>query len=291
MYKYPSKKPQASPTRVPTLAPMDMPPTQEIKALIAKDRKCKILNAQTDNMLNILLNNTMILDITYNNSLAYNLFTPNVKARITPFGDYYGINAVILYFFTLKVQFFSIPKIVYKKRFCNADASQTSTVINYVRVPLSGDIKAARNLSLNVFHTFNSDNKIISIDSDFLQSGLAYGDPPELNPLYIQGICDLTLYGTMNGKRYAPTGTCIGENSIWHNNAKMSEHDYCMHVLNNDIPYGTFWKANSNTTVCRILHSHLSVYNPKVHCAHVSPSGGSMCIDWSYQSYFSNNDF
>ena len=253
--------------------------------------KCNRMLNQTSAFISILENNTQIMEITNNNALGYNLMTPNVKARITPFGNFYGFNAVFLYFFTLKVQYYNIVNLTTTKSFCNADTMQTALVVNYARVALANPDQATRNLALNVFLTFDSLGLITSIDSDFLNPGLAYGAPPAFNDYNINGICTLTLLGTIGTTRYSPQGTCIGENAIWKNNLNMTEMEYCLDTLTNVVPYGTFDRANSNTIVCRILHSHLSTYNPAVHCPHVSPSGGQMCIDWSYESYFTNNNF
>jgi hypothetical protein len=52
------------------------------------------------------------------------------------------------------------------------------------------------------------------------------------------------------------------------------------------IPYGTWDRANSNTFVCRHLHSLTTPFRPDVHCPHCSPGGGGTCIDFTYDSFF-----
>ena len=52
------------------------------------------------------------------------------------------------------------------------------------------------------------------------------------------------------------------------------------------ITYGTYDQSFSNTTVCRILHTLLTVFDPGHHCPHSGKSGGGKCIDVPYSDYY-----
>ena len=52
------------------------------------------------------------------------------------------------------------------------------------------------------------------------------------------------------------------------------------------IPYGSWDRANSNTAVCRQLHTLLAPYRPDIHCPHAGKTGGMMCVDFTYESFF-----
>src|SRR5262249_27229683 len=57
------------------------------------------------------------------------------------------------------------------------------------------------------------------------------------------------------------------------------------------IPYGSWNRANSNTVVCRQLHSLLTPLRPQVHCPHTSPTGGMTCVDFPYSSFYTTDLF
>lgn len=52
------------------------------------------------------------------------------------------------------------------------------------------------------------------------------------------------------------------------------------------IPFGSFTHANSNTTICRLLHATLAIFDPIEHCPHTSPEGGLKCIDFPFDYYY-----
>jgi hypothetical protein len=63
-------------------------------------------------------------------------------------------------------------------------------------------------------------------------------------------------------------------------------YENCKAFMRTGIPFGTWNRANSNTVVCRQLHSLLTVIRPEVHCPHSSPGGGNTCIDFPYSSFY-----
>ncbi|KAF8910868.1 hypothetical protein CPB85DRAFT_1304931 [Mucidula mucida] len=73
------------------------------------------------------------------------------------------------------------------------------------------------------------------------------------------------------------TEFCTGDNQQY------SSHDACMQFMLKDVPFGEIWQAGRNTTVCRYIHKNMVKFRPEVHCAHIGPSGGDMCIPRDYE--------
>ncbi|KAI5478199.1 hypothetical protein MNV49_005366 [Pseudohyphozyma bogoriensis] len=69
---------------------------------------------------------------------------------------------------------------------------------------------------------------------------------------------------------------CVG------NNTQYTSHDECMTFLTEDVPFGNPWEGGLNTGWCRYIHKNMVPKRPDVHCAHVGPSGGDMCIHRDY---------
>jgi hypothetical protein len=80
-------------------------------------------------------------------------------------------------------------------------------------------------------------------------------------------------------------GTCQGANAQWNNTYGLSQFDYCMNYIQTYIPYGSWNWGNQNNTICRLVHSQLTYFDPEDHCPHVG-WGGAFCQDFPYDSYF-----
>ncbi|KAF8918686.1 hypothetical protein CPB85DRAFT_1430381 [Mucidula mucida] len=70
---------------------------------------------------------------------------------------------------------------------------------------------------------------------------------------------------------------CTGDNQQY------SSHDACMQFMLEDVPFGEIWEAGQNTSVCRYIHKNMVKFRPEVHCAHIGPSGGDMCVPRDYE--------
>ncbi|KAF7340322.1 Secreted protein [Mycena venus] len=71
---------------------------------------------------------------------------------------------------------------------------------------------------------------------------------------------------------------CLGDNQQYN-----STKD-CMDFVLNTIPLGEVWQGGQNTAFCRYIHTPMLSLRPAVHCPHVGPSGGGMCIEHTYES-------
>ena len=63
------------------------------------------------------------------------------------------------------------------------------------------------------------------------------------------------------------------------------------------VRFGKSYELGANTLLCRMVHQNMVPLRPDVHCPHIGPSGGGMCVDdREYQevakeAFFSNAPF
>ncbi|KAJ7461960.1 hypothetical protein FB451DRAFT_476131 [Mycena latifolia] len=69
---------------------------------------------------------------------------------------------------------------------------------------------------------------------------------------------------------------CVGELQQYNTTAD------CMDFIANQIPFGDIWQGSQNTGICRYWHKAMVLLSPAVHCPHIGPSGGGVCIDRDY---------
>jgi hypothetical protein len=133
------------------------------------------------------------------------------------------------------------------------------------------------NLTQMGFYIFNEQNLVESLDLVILNLGAAVNPPdtPEAHSAIINELCGLLVDVTCSDPVYDPDG-------------HYTSIEDCVSFMNS-IPFGTWDRANSNTVVCRQLHSLITYYRPDIHCPHTGKTGGGMCIDFTYESFYDYN--
>jgi len=56
----------------------------------------------------------------------------------------------------------------------------------------------------------------------------------------------------------------------------------CIDFIYRQTPFGKVYEWGGDTAMCRYIHKALISYRPTVHCPHIGPSGGGMCIKRNY---------
>ncbi|KAK0212306.1 hypothetical protein DFS33DRAFT_1376811 [Desarmillaria ectypa] len=69
---------------------------------------------------------------------------------------------------------------------------------------------------------------------------------------------------------------CTGDNQVYDSN------ESCIQFLANEVPFEEAWQGGQNTTI--YIHKNIIKLRPEVHCPHISPSGGDVCIPRSYEN-------
>ncbi|KAH8800662.1 hypothetical protein F5884DRAFT_757514 [Xylogone sp. PMI_703] len=68
------------------------------------------------------------------------------------------------------------------------------------------------------------------------------------------------------------TQYCVGPNQQY-----TSEQD-CQAFMKT-VRFGTSYELGKNTVLCRLVHEKMVPQDPDVHCPHIGPTGGNMCVD------------
>jgi len=202
------------------------------------------------------------------------IFSPNVKGRVSPAGSYNDFTSVQEYFYALAASSM-ITSVTMEKITATGDYV-TVWVIIYFNGTASGT--PSYNLTQTGFYTFDDTDHVISLDLDILNLGWALDGDSATNPATrlanIERICTILV---VNPGFCPPSEDPEGY---------YSSFDDCVNFMSNNITYGTWAHANSNTVICRSLHTILTAFRPAVHCPHAGKTGGMACVDKPYPTFY-----
>jgi len=210
---------------------------------------------------------------------VFDLFDINVKGRVSPVGSFDNFTAVEEYFYGLGASS-QITKITMQKLTVTGNYVSVWVIIFFDGTSTG---QASYNLTQTGFFTFNSNNLISSVDLDILNLGWALDGDTLTNNASRQAIIN-EVCGALVGVPGHP-GTCPpADDPLGH----YSSIGDCQTFMNS-IPFGTWAHANSNSVICRQLHTILTVFRPTVHCPHTGKTGGGKCVDTPYSSFYDEN--
>jgi hypothetical protein len=216
-------------------------------------------------------------------SINSTLFAENIIGRVDISRDFIGRELNTEYVFGLfvniaqtgAVNVVGVPisyETVHFAASQNVVASSTIQMFNY------STFNIVIPTEVNFFLTFNALGQVSQYDIsfrwfDFLQATLVeramqlfnISSPTEListiSSELATSICDThDKYCTGSLQQYA-------------------NHSACMNFLTNDIRFGAAYELGRNTLQCRDLHQFMLPLRPSVHCPHIGPTGGGMCVD------------
>lgn len=198
-----------------------------------------------------------------------NIFAPDVHGRVTPVGQLHDPEAVNEYFFGLASTPMSrVSQVTFQSLVASGDLVAVEVDIQFRGSGETRDFK----LRQTGFFTFNEEDRVKSFDLTILNLGAAVNPKSEAEKeANIQSVCTALTVGVAN-----LPATCPGE---------YTDFADCVAFMHS-IPYGSWDRANSNTAVCRQLHTLMTPYRPDVHCPHAGKTGGGMCVDFPYESFF-----
>ena len=197
------------------------------------------------------------------------IFAPTVHGRVTPVGQLHDPEAVNEYFFGLASTPMSrVTRTTFQSLVASGDKVAVEVDIQFKGNAATPDFK----LRQTGFFTFNDEDRVVSFDLTILNLGAAVNPKSDAErEANIQSVCGALTVGLGN-----LPATCPGE---------YTDLADCVAFMHS-IPYGTWDRANSNTAVCRQLHTLMTPYRPEVHCPHAGKTGGGMCVDMPYESFF-----
>ncbi|KAL1413587.1 hypothetical protein Q8F55_001362 [Vanrija albida] len=92
--------------------------------------------------------------------------------------------------------------------------------------------------------------------------------------------------------QYYANQTCTGaQKYCYGDNQQYDSFDHCMSHLLDTKEIGDMWHLGGDNMACRFLHVGMLEARPEIHCDHVGPSGGDMCIKRDYNDVVTNNHF
>ncbi|BGP12390.1 hypothetical protein JCM10213_002005 [Rhodosporidiobolus nylandii] len=143
-------------------------------------------------------------------------------------------------------------------------------------------------VQLDVTTAWNDDLKIISYDAAFRRwsqqfkyasDHIAPQIAKELNETYDPVSTNKTaLFARKAAIELCSTAMdhCTGDNQQY------DSYEQCYIFLTEERPFGEATEGGLDTTWCRYIHRNMVPYRPNVHCSHIGPSGGDMCIERDY---------
>jgi len=207
------------------------------------------------------------------------IFDAGVRGRVTPVGEFHDREGVNEYFYGLASTPTSpVVEVHFRSLVASGGKIAVEVDITFDRLnrPPPERLQTLRQTG---FFTFDRKNHVISFDLAILNLGAAVNPTTDAErATNITTVCALLTLGFPG-----QPATCPGTfSSAPQPGAQFAA---CVAFMQS-IPYGTWDRANSNTFVCRQLHSLLTPLRPDVHCPHCSPGGGGTCIDFTYESFF-----
>jgi len=239
------------------------------------DAICAVYN------LTIWPNNNYVIET----GILPDIFNHNVQARVYDFAIHYtGPLDVAEYFYGLTPNNYTYETltVVIKRVDINRFIVQGNiafTSINYVSVNLQTGVET-NGTQLGQWR-FDKNGKIKEIDNVQVYYDLGFREsvPPAAYPYYVDALIEQIC--TRHEKN------CNGSNQQY---ANYTECDAFIRTLQFGSPSMNQW----NSGVCRWWHSFLTYLRPSIHCMHVGPTGGGICVDYTlsslYQPFFPEDE-
>jgi hypothetical protein len=228
----------------------------------------------------------------------------SVKGRVTPVGQFPDFGAVVEYFYALAIAPGSrVDGVKFRSLFAGDDKVAVAVDIHFCRAPggvCDPDVAnsaTSQTLTQVGFFQFNRFNRVISMDLNILNLGAASDPPndPSVHAAAIDQLCTALTVAHIEPTTGAVVnqGTCTSYFDSADDfpagfSTSSSAFQNCTAFMSS-LAYGSWDRANSNSVTCRQLHTLLTAIDPDMHCPHASPSGGGVCIDVSYASYYQDS--
>lgn len=215
------------------------------------------------------------------------LFNANSSGRITPVGEFIGLEESTEYFFGLSpVPESNVRSTVFARAETVAFQSPCAEVASSIIYLHSGVVnpnstengKEVSTLKQIAFWRFDEQGAVLNYDAwlptidawNEVASG-AQVENPSFQAATIQGLC-----GVIQTR-------CVG------NNTQYQTVEECIDVLSQK-PFGIYDRTWGDNVVCRAIHSIFTLSRPSIHCPHVGPTGGGKCSEESYNTRYFNDE-
>ncbi|TDL18467.1 hypothetical protein BD410DRAFT_793163 [Rickenella mellea] len=230
-------------------------------------------------------------------SINYTMFDPNVVGRVDITNTFVGAELNTEYLFGTAAQFgddknTSLIGVPLNQTIVELVA-QGNTISVQLLVTFNWTVEIIP-VQFNVMFMFNDEGKVIQYDAQLQHSSWLFQDIlPKFVPVLAKelDLPETTSPAVLVGKRAsfdicsAHEQFCTGENLQYNSTAE------CVDFIENKIPFGDVWQAGQNTGICRYFHKAMVSLRPSVHCPHIGPTGGDMCVDRDYRQTVTESPF
>lgn len=230
------------------------------------------------------------------------LFADNVKGRVDVTRTFDGpeLNTEYLFglFATLSLNPSAVSLLGYPINYtithfaANQNIAAASVIVTFNFASLGVIVP----VEVDTWNLFDADGKILQYDATFrwfqyLYDFLFTAVAPKINATTTGQV---TTYFT----RAIAQGICSTHQQYCNGtNTQYSSFADCANFITSQIRFGASYELGMNTVLCRMVHENMIPYRPDVHCPHIGPTGGGMCVDDAtypakvLQPYFTNAPF
>ncbi|GLC67338.1 hypothetical protein PLESTF_000544000 [Pleodorina starrii] len=211
------------------------------------------------------------------------IIDPNITLRVEPVGTFTGLEMVIEYSYMYAnptgPAYLVVPLSYAMRRFT---ASRPIAVATIDYVYLNAVTGTTTNLTFEQWFRFDNYSRIVAADFTIdrfaeYTSALGLDDVIAAVPSFPTLLKNIVCQAALNYCRLPPL-------------QQYTDMQTCMDFLST-VPLVNTLRIQSNTVLCRYWHAALLAVAPAVHCPHVGVSGGGMCVDEPYSTYYSASPF
>lgn len=201
------------------------------------------------------------------------IFSPNAKGRVDPLGTYDSKKTLVEYFYGLAITP-TTRCIGHNIKYLEGVDNKVFIRIDITFEEIDVTPSNAYNLTQTGRYLFDDQDRVVSTELIIHNIGKQINSDPSEHPATIQRVCGILL---------AQPGNCVPELDP---EGHYTSFQDCVDFLTNQVPFGTFDQAFSDTVACRTLHALLTIYDPEEHCKHAGKTGGGKCINVPYEDYY-----
>lgn len=133
-------------------------------------------------------------------------------------------------------------------------------------------------VEIDAWFTFNAAGQLAQYDAtfrwfDFLLATMVESTMAAMNVTNRTRVIDYLQQKLANSVCKVHETHCNGTNQ------QHANYTQCMRTLTDEIRFGQAFELGANTLLCRMVHMNMVSLRPAVHCPHLGPSGGGMCVD------------
>ncbi|KAH0291117.1 hypothetical protein M436DRAFT_85631 [Aureobasidium namibiae CBS 147.97] len=249
-----------------------------------------------------LKNHMYPLNIAQASSINSSLLSADILGRVDATRDYAGRELNTEYLFGLFANIALNPDaftlLGYPVNYTFTRFSGSGNVVSFAAI-VEYMLPVTRTTipqELDFWVTFNDKGEISQYDGNFryLQWQLTSTISTIATSLNLSSAADLTpILHSKLATSICDTATrfCNGTN------LQYESQQACENHLFNQTRFGEGWEWGMDTVSCRMIHQNMVPLRPEVHCPHIGPSGGGMCVDdRTYvgnleEDYFVNSPF